>query len=94
MKLDFDWVQGPVSTKFNFCPPENQGILATAAYDYTIKIWNLADTKAETHSLEGHEDQVIVADVQHDLSDYIDYISQTFIETLSVQSMTRNASSI
>ena len=69
MKLDFDWVQGPVSTRFNFCPPENQGILATAAYDYTIKIWNLADTKAETHSLEGHEDQVIVADVQHDLSD-------------------------
>ena len=48
---------------------ENQGILATAAYDYTIKIWNLADTKAETHSLEGHEDQVIVADVQHNSSD-------------------------
>ena len=35
-----------------------QGILATAAYDYKIKIWNLIDTKAETHSLDGHEDQV------------------------------------
>ena len=71
MKLDFDWVWGPVSTRFNLCLPENQGILATAAYDYTIKIWNLADTKAETHSLEGHEDQVIVADVQHNSSDHL-----------------------
>lgn len=38
--------------------PTAEGILATAAYDFTIKIWNLADTKAETHSLDGHEDQI------------------------------------
>ena len=36
----------------------DQDILATAAYDFTIKIWNLSETKAETHSLDGHEDQV------------------------------------
>ena len=36
----------------------DQDILATAAYDFTIKIWNLGDPKAETHSLDGHEDQV------------------------------------
>jgi len=38
--------------------PTAEGILATAAYDFTIKIWNLNDTKAETHSLDGHEDQI------------------------------------
>jgi len=41
--------------KFN---PIAEGIVATAAYDYSIKIWDLANGDEEKFTLNGHSDQI------------------------------------
>jgi len=41
--------------KFN---PIAEGVVATAAYDYSIKIWNLSDGDKEQITLSGHTDQI------------------------------------
>jgi len=45
--------------KFN---PIADGIVATAAYDYSIKIWNLSDGDEEKITLSGHSDQIYAFD--------------------------------
>lgn len=45
--------------KFN---PIAEGIVATAAYDYSIKIWNLSDGDEEKITLSGHSDQIYAFD--------------------------------